>query len=393
MRHFYPIMAGAAERFRRYSAGLRARGVDLRAFTLRDPQDLPEEETVPGGVPVRRIKLTGTVRERDHGLLRVALEEFERSRRRPDVLQLSLASSALVPLLWRARLRGISCLYEGTMVGEAADRGLLEAARYRSRHQYYFSPYNRLVAGSTVMAGWLRSAGVGSHRICIISHAVDTTRFRPEGSEEGKREIRRRLGLEAAGWLVLFVGSIVPRKGVDLLLRAWQTVAAQVPEARLVLVGGFSRPTFMEEDRMKQLSEFQDRMVASSRQPEFKGSVLFTGEVEKVEDYYRAADLFVLPSKQEGMVNAALEAMATGLPCVLTPPHGFPQEEFGQPGVHFGLVDHDETALAGAIVDLLQDRGNRGRMAEQAREWACRHFALDRVLDRHTKVYRSLAKR
>ena len=80
--------------------------------------------------------------------------------------------------------------------------------------------------------------------------------------------------------------------------------------------------------------------------------VHFAGIVDDVENYLRAADISILASSREGTPNSVLEAMATGLPCVVTPYLGL-SEGIGKPGEHYLLVEREEGAIAGALGDLL----------------------------------------
>lgn len=135
---------------------------------------------------------------------------------------------------------------------------------------------------------------------------------------------------------------------------------AKAPDARLLLVGGFERPTFMTQERMQELSRFQNGVRELAARPECRGSIAFASESDRVDDWLRVADVFVFPSEQEGMGNVVLEAMACGLPCVIAQFHGLPKEEFGLAwrGVawrEFTLVRPTEEVLAeGLCRTLLQ---------------------------------------
>ncbi len=94
--------------------------------------------------------------------------------------------------------------------------------------------------------------------------------------------------------------------------------------------------------------------------------VHFAGIVDDVENYLRAADIFILASNREGTPNSVLEAMATGLPCLVTPYLGI-SAGIGQPGEHYQLVDRDHGAIAAALTGLLQnDRCGKMRSATGA---------------------------
>ncbi|HUP52289.1 MAG TPA: glycosyltransferase family 4 protein [Longimicrobiales bacterium] len=125
----------------------------------------------------------------------------------------------------------------------------------------------------------------------VIPNAADTVRFIP--------------GSTVAPFTVLFVGRLIPRKRVEDLLTAFRDVLKRIPSARLVIAGDGP-----EGPRLESLA---GTMALGE-------AVRFTGHVprEALPDLYRGASVFVLPSEREGMPNAQLEAMASGLPVVTT---------------------------------------------------------------------------
>lgn len=161
-----------------------------------------------------------------------------------------------------------------------------------------------------------------------------------------------------AGSGLLFVGNLLPRKGVDVLLRAFHQIEGQ----RLVIVG--SGP---EEERLK--AEAQDLNVS------------FTGRLNprEVEHEMRSAGLLVLPAvKGEGLPNVLLEAMALGVPVVATRVAGIP--DLIEDGVSGLLVDPgDPEQLRNAIRRILSDKTLAKSLSEGGRKKAENH-SWDRVI-------------
>jgi glycosyltransferase involved in cell wall biosynthesis len=120
--------------------------------------------------------------------------------------------------------------------------------------------------------------------------------------------------------------------------------------------------------------------------------VIFTGPVSNVEDYLRAADLFVFPSRREGMPNVVPEAMACALPVVSTPFIGLPAE-FGDPGTHYVLSSWDPVELAGDVGRLLVNADKRYILGRNARYWVEQNLDVNQSLDRYTALYGELADR
>lgn len=393
-RHFHPILAGAAERFRRYSIPLAKDGLRFQTYTLRESAEHPEEEALHEGLQVHRITAEGGAWQRDAVLFQHAVEALSRHRGKGQVLQTSLAHGLARPWLKRARAHGVGCLYVGTMVGDddapaPVWRRLLQ--RWRIRQDY--APFHTLVASTGVMAKWFEERGIRKDRIEIIPNGVDTSRFKPAADAREKAALRAELGIPLETKLVLFVGSIVPRKGVDLLLRSWPGTLAHHPDARLALVGGFERPTFMTQERIATLTEYQNGVRALAESTDMRGSVQFVPETPTVEKWLRAADVFVFPSEQEGMGNVVLEAMACGLPSVITRFKGLPEGEFGEPGCEFHLVPRTEADLTAGLNTALADVGKANAMCRHAREWIMDRMDLRLTLARYSQLYHRLGRR
>jgi glycosyltransferase involved in cell wall biosynthesis len=140
----------------------------------------------------------------------------------------------------------------------------------------------------------LRELAIGTcPDLCVqvIPNAADTVRFTP--------------GAPVEPYTVLFVGRLIPRKRVEDLLSAFRDVLARIPSARLVIVGEGPEAA---------------RLESVARSTSLGEAVHFAGHVprETLPELYRRASVFVLPSEREGMPNAQLEAMASGLPLVTT---------------------------------------------------------------------------
>lgn len=391
-RHFHPILAGAAERFRRYSVPLAKHGIRFEVFTLKEEVSSPESEQMHETLHVRRLSAEGKPWVRDAALFEAAFHELSKKPAKGRVFQTSLAHGESLPWLRRLRAHGVNCVYAGTMVGGQELEGSFWRRWVRQwRYRRYYAPFNQVIASSTVMARWFERLGVRRERLVIIPNGVNVERFTPARDEAEKRELRVRLGLPLEGRVAIFVGNIVPRKGVHLLLHAWLKVINAVPGAHLVLVGGFDRPTFMTRERMDELGRYQEEIKSLAASPEARGSVIFAGETSRVEDWLRAADLFVFASEQEGMPNAVLEAMACGLPAIITEFQGMPEVEFGQSGREFLLVPRTEDALADGLRRVLAEPDFALAMGRAARAWTCAELDVNLTIKRYAEVYQRMA--
>ncbi|WP_309235816.1 glycosyltransferase [Streptomyces sp. TRM64462] len=206
----------------------------------------------------------------------------------------------------------------------------------------------------------------------VVHNGVDVSRFGPFTAGADRAAARAVLlpGVPAAAPVVVCVGRLCRQKGQDVLLRAWDEVAARVPGARLVLVG--------------------DGPSADALRAAAPPSVVLTGVVADALPWYRAADLAVLPSRWEGMALAPLEAMASGRPVVLTDVDG--ARESLPPGhaAHCLVRPGDPAALAAALVRLLQRPILRQALGRQAHQHVLTRFDVRRAGAAIADVYREV---
>ena len=220
---------------------------------------------------------------------------------------------------------------------------------------------DRFVALNRAVVDELREAGVHPARIIAIPNGVSVA-----------REASRGYALHAPPRLV-YVGRLHEQKGLDVLLRAL-TRLRSTPQPAVNLVG---------------TGPFEDKLRALAQRLGVAGAVEFTGTTESVMSVLREADLFVLPSRAEGLSNALLEAMAAGLPVVASAIPG--NRDVIDPGTNGLLFDsEDPEALADALQRLLADGGLRRRLGREARKTVEERFALETVAARYRELYAEL---
>jgi glycosyltransferase involved in cell wall biosynthesis len=248
------------------------------------------------------------------------------------------------------------------------------------------------VVSTEEMQVTLRQAGYKGP-VRVIPNGVDTQRFRPPASVDERKALRLRLGIPPDAEVIVFVGGyLIHRKGVDLLAASWHSVASKRRLAHLLLVG----PTYdslRPGDDQSTLGAHRSFLGGVRNSLSTSGAmdrVTFTGAVDNVEDYLRAADVFVFPSRREGMPNVVLEAYATGVPSVLCPFIGM-SREFGIPGTHYLHAEHDAADIAERILELLASGSMRVTLGNRAREWVLDRFRTESSVDAYCDLYRELA--
>ncbi|MGB8543307.1 MAG: glycosyltransferase [Candidatus Acidiferrales bacterium] len=219
-------------------------------------------------------------------------------------------------------------------------------------------------------------AWVSPDRIRVIYNGVDTRRFQPQ--PHMRFSLRQKFGLPQSRFIVGTVGRIVDIKDHPTLLRAIEIMLRGGVDAHALIVG--SGP---ELERNQQL--VRDSSALSGR-------VTFIGSSDEVPELLNAMDAFALTSISEGMSNTLLEAMASGLPVVVTSVGGNPEVVVeGSTGCLF--QPRDAETLASRLALLASQNNLRSSYGAEARERVVTSFGLERMLDDYSQLYLELAAR
>jgi len=387
---YRPEIGGGERQAALLSAGLAQRGHSITLVARRSRPGLAWRES-EGPVRIRRLPPTGRGRFRKWLLLLPALLLLVRNRRDYDVVLVSgfrlLGISAMLAALVTRRPTVLKADSSGEMSGEYFRTGLRSLGLspegrltrfFLSRRNALLQRADRFVCLSQEMRDEFIGAGIPPQRIVTIPNGVDTERFRPADPEE-RLALRRVLSLPE-GLVVIYTGRLVRYKGVPELLEAWRVIASEYPEACLVLVG--------EGGGDQQACEAQLRQDVAAHG--LTASVRFTGAVDNVEDWLRAADIFVFPTHDEAFGLSVVEAMACGLAVVSTRVGGLADiVRDGENAV--AVPPGSPERLAEALRVLLDDPGYRERLGSAAREHARAHYDVDVVCDAYRKLLSDLS--
>jgi UDP-glucose:(heptosyl)LPS alpha-1,3-glucosyltransferase len=216
--------------------------------------------------------------------------------------------------------------------------------------QYRPYSYKRILAVSQeVRREIVATYGVPEDRVAVIYNGVDHERFHPRHRETAGAKIRAQWGIPVEAPLMLFVGSGFQRKGLDRLLRAWES--PRFREIYLLVVG----------------EDAQRSRYAARAQRQSQGRILFAGRQEAVEDFYGAADLLALPAFQEAFGNVVLEALASGLPVLVSRAVGAAEVLTGELAQGILESPDDPSEIEGKVLRML-DGGRWRSMSDQARK-------------------------
>jgi len=206
-------------------------------------------------------------------------------------------------------------------------------------------------------------------KIRIVPNGVDPQKFRPF---EGCEKIKHAIGVDSK-LCVLFVGRLIPRKGLAYLIEAAKHVVKERRETAFVVVGN---------------GPLKNRLVSQAEKLGLAGNFIFLGDVNEklLPALYNCADVFAFPSIQEGQGIALLEAQATAKPVVA----------FDVGGVHEAVLNNEtgylvkpgSRELADALLRLLSNFSLREKMGAKGREFVSNNYSWDVCARRMLEVYR-----
>lgn len=376
IRYFPPDYSGSGMQAARLARALSGRGVLVHVLTTRARRATADAVDTGGGTVVHRLRSPRSARALDLWLgLRATW--WLAVHRDWDLLHIhSFGYFAVFPT-WIARWRHRPVIVKTTLLGgddpqtKATGRlGGAVLAAYRS--------CRAVVALSETLAEALSRDGHFEGRIRTIPNGVDTDRFRPAGAPERESE-RDRIGLPRASLCVVAVGALVRRKNAVGLAEAIARVAHR--PLCLVLAG----PDAVNAEERRELDRALGALPAEIE-------VRRTGQLDGAEiaAVLRACDVFVLSSRAEGLPNALLEAMASGLACIATDVSGS-RDVLSEGGGLLVPVD-DPAALAEVIDELAANSEARLRLGSEALKIAEQRYSLAAVADRYLELYASLAR-
>lgn len=221
-----------------------------------------------------------------------------------------------------------------------------------------------------------RFLGKYRDKIVVIPNGINLEEFNIPYTKE---ECRKKLGLPIEGEMIFFIGDLLPYKGPDILVKAMRRIVEDVPDTELIFAG-----KGMMRNELEKLS----KKLGIEKNIKFEGFV----EESLKPFYYRAADIFCLPSTAStesfGIVN--LEAMACGIPIVASKIGGVP--DVVKDGEN-GLLVHpgDSEALADAIIYLLENEEVREKMGRNGRG-KVEDYSWGGIAEETKKVYEKVIK-
>lgn len=371
---FPPDFAGGSLQASRLMERLAGRGVEMCALTkLPDVGTVPRDERAFGGRVVR-FPVLGGLWARDI-LLSLQAGWWLLRNDDWDLLHISGYSYfGVLPLLvakWKRR----PVLIKTTVLGR--NGAFNPGGSWLSRKALgTYARADVIVALSQALEDDLRSQEHVQSRLMQIPNGVDVELFRP-AREGDLAQARDEFGLPQDATVVVTVCMLYPRKNVIALVRA---AAAMKTRPLCVVMAG---PPGPDADYLAAL-DAEIAKLPTGVEVRLLGSL----DPDRLARLQRAADLYVLMSRAEGLPNALLEGMATGLACVASDIPGSADVLAGGGGQLVPL--DDDAALAEALDRLAADPEARRRLGAEAREIILDRYSFESIAGRYLDVYHEL---
>ncbi len=373
---YYPEFGGGALQCRSLATALEKMDVHVSVLTRTRRKNLIGESRVDG-IPVYRVgDSNGKMPCRIRAGATLA-SRIVKMRRCFDVVH---THGFMPEVTMMSKAMNLKVIQKVTLLG--LDDGLAVRKRGCVLHKVYTSA-DAIVSTSRATTVAALESGVNAGKLWTIPNGVDLSRFQPV-SQTRKRQLRRKLGLSAGRTVLLFIGHIQRRKGVDLLIEALHRALPAVADKPMLLLVGPSSGDGVRSDGYR--AEI-DKKIREKGLSEF---VRIEGARDNVEDYYNAADLFVLPSRAEGQPNALLEAMACGLPSITNLLPGITDQLIADESNGFVINCERADIFARSLVRLCNEDALRKNMGAAARKSVAAKHNLYSVATAYNAMYSHL---
>ena len=374
---YYPELSGGGLQARAVVHALKDR-VDFMVLTTSTDAALPAHAQ-EDAVPIYRMLVNVGQRSSEMVAALKTVAFCVRAQHRFDIINVHGFSRKSVLLHLLARLLGKKFVLT-LQTGGHDEPGTAKALGPRAYHAY--ADADLVISVSPGLTRAYVDGGLPAAKLRQIPNAVDTNRFRPPNDDDERRALRHELGLPVDRPIVLFVGYFSADKRPDFLYDAWRRVVS--PESMLVFVGATE----------SQYQEVNPAIATAIRRDAEAhgviGNLRFVPPTLAIERYYRAADVYVLPSRREGLPIALLEAMASGLPPIASRLEGSTDAiiEDGLTGVLLGV--NDSAGFTGELANILASPQRMRALGQAARARILERYSIRQTAEQWLSAYQEV---
>lgn len=266
-----------------------------------------------------------------------------------------------------AKLLRKKCIIKVSGSGPSGNMAFWSKSKFGSLAVTILKKANCIISLSEEINHELAQTGIHDN-IITIHNGVKIELNKKYESDSKMNDLRKRYQN-----IAIYVGRLSKEKGVDILLKAWDEVRKQEYQGALVIIG---------DGPLRRNLELYSRTNLID-------SIFFMGEQHNVVPYLQSSDIFILPSRAEGMSNALLEAMSVGLPCIAS-----------NIGGNIKLIKNKETgltfesenpqSLVQCIIEMFQKKDLALELGNNAKEFIKKDFLIQVIATQYIKLYYGL---
>jgi glycosyltransferase involved in cell wall biosynthesis len=369
VNEFAPVSGGAEKQAERLAGFLAGRGRPVWVITRHFP-GLPMAEKM-NGFNIIRPATVGPGKFRTFSFVLGTLWNLWRLRRQYAILHAHMLFGPAFAAALAGHFLGKRVIVKlGSSGPDGEIQVSLRTMRGRARLALLRRWADVIIALDDDMQAEALSAGFLPERIHRMVNGIDVSSLAPIVPRDNAKTALGKMDKI----IVLFVGRLVLQKSLPTLLMALQKAVQFCPDLHLMLVG--SGPE-------------QNSLQTMANDLEIQEHVTFAGNRSNIKPYLNAADMFVLPSEQEGMSNALMEGMAAGLPCLATPV-GATTKMFDGGKCGILIPVGDVAAWADALIELTRDPDRRAELGRAAQQHIMNKYDFSVVGAQYEALYHEL---
>ncbi len=381
---YYPEMSGHGNRCYNIAPFLN-KSVNFIVITTCKDKKLLYQDNI-AGIKVHRVKFTN--RDWFFQILMFFrfVSIFLKTRNDFEIMHIFGFSRKSILLVMLGKMFKKKIITEITLLGDDDPASIRRNSMGRMRLGCFFMS-DLIVSKSKALTDAFLEFGRSREKLVEIPNGVNTDKFRPL-SQLSKIGLKKELGLPEDKKIVLFVGLFSQRKGVDLLIRAWREIRKVTKDSAILVIIGSTDTSYHEIN-----SGFINNVKTVINTEGMGSEIFFIEKSLSVEKYFQSSDLFIFPSRREGFGTVIIEAMATGLPCIISRIEGITNHIIDN-NVDGILVRQEEVMdIVEAATKLLNNEALAVDLGINARRKVLERFALENIASQYLEIYSKLIKK
>ncbi len=301
-----------------------------------------------------------------------------------DIIHIHGFSNKNILIVLLSKIFRKKLIQKMTSFGEDDPDSIL-CRRFGMLKRFFFSKADFFISVNPVMSRAFIEAGLPKGRLLTIPNGVDIEKFCPPKDLNEKILLRKELGLPENGIFILFVGFFSKDKGPDILFEAFKKIEYKAKQDLYIIFIGSTKGKYFEidGDLIKTIKDGIEKF-------NMRNNFIFVERTLEIEKYYKASDIFAFPSLREGLPNALMEAMSSGLQCISSDLEGIKDNLIRNEKEGLIFKKGDAANLSKAIGRILTDKQFGDGLGMNARKKIAENFSIDKISEKYEALYKEL---